>query len=124
MSDVLEGPVTETLFDESGAPVRDLAPGRHRRDDHATSLEGARSVSYRAGSQKARLLEAYRMAFVNGWGGLTDEQAAGIVGLERACYWKRCGELRADGRIVPTGEERRGEAGVMRIVCRYTGDTG
>ena len=92
----------------------DFSPGRTRNPDHETSTEGARQVAYRAGSQKARLLEAYSRY----WSGLTDEDAAAYAGLLGTCYWKRCGELRADGKIVPTGQTRMGSAGVPRIVCR------
>jgi hypothetical protein len=93
--------------------------GRHRRNDRPTSIEGAQSVAYRAGSQKAKLLQAYY------WNprGLSDEEAAVVAGLPlTSCYWKRCGELRQDGMIEDTGETRRGVAGVSRIVSRITVD--
>ena len=90
--------------------------GRHRKDDWDTSVAGAAAVAYRAGTQKARLLAAYR----NHPRGLTDEEAAREVGLQLTCYWKRCGELRQDGMIEPTGETRPGEAHVARIVCAIT----
>lgn len=101
----------------------DFSPGRTRNPDHPTSIEGAKSIGYRAGSQKARLLSVYQRAeeAARLWAtdpGLTDEEAAGMANLTRTCYWKRCGELRADGKIVPTGETRLGNAGVPRIVCR------
>lgn len=95
----------------------DHAPNRVRANDYATSKAGAVSVSFRAGSQKARLLDAYRRAT----DGLTDEEAAAIAGLpERSCYWKRCNELRDAGLIETTGQERPGLAGVPRIVCRVS----
>jgi hypothetical protein len=103
-----------SLFVQAG---RDDSPGRTRRRDHATSRAGADSVAYRAGSQKARLLAEYRGA---GPEGLSDEEAAKAAGLLASCYWKRCGELRADGMIVATGETRTGAAGVSRIVSRVT----
>jgi hypothetical protein len=93
-------------------PELDFASGRTRTPDHETSEEGARSIAYRAGSQKARLLDAYTV------GECTDEEAAGWAGLLGACYWKRCNELRQDGKIIPTGETRTGRAGVQRMVCR------
>jgi len=95
--------------------------GRHRRDDHATSIEGANDIAYRAGSQKARLLDVFRDARRP----LTDEEAAIRAGLEHTCYWKRCGELREDGHIKqvldPQGNPvtRTGAAGVSRIVSSY-----
>lgn len=95
---------------------RDDRPGRHRRDDYATSIQGAQDVAYRAGSQKAKLTEVYRSVWPKS---LTDEEAAEMAGLSDTCYWKRCGELREDGVIVDTGATREGSAGVRRILCRY-----
>jgi hypothetical protein len=88
--------------------------GRHRTDDKPTSVAGAASVAPRAGTQKARLLAVYHE------GPATDEEAAARAGLIRACYWKRCGELREDGLIKPTGDTRVGDAGVIRVVCALT----
>jgi hypothetical protein len=94
----------------------DQRKGRHRRNDYATSVVGAEAVAYRAGSQKARLLAAYRRA---GGAGLSDDEAAIAAGLPlTSCYWKRCGELRQDGKILDTGQTRIGFAGVPRIVSR------
>lgn len=90
--------------------------GRHRIDDPLTSIEGAASVAYRAGTHKAKLLEVFAQAP----NGLTDEEAAERAGLLRAGYWKRCGELREDGFITPTGATRLGEAGVSRMVSVIT----
>jgi hypothetical protein len=97
--------------------------GRTRNPDHSTSVEGAASVKYRAGSQKDRLLAVYRAQWPFGF---TDEEAAEQAGLLNSCYWKRCNELRQDGMIIPavvaTGEPytRKGKAGVSRIVCTST----
>lgn len=102
----------------------DWSPGRTRTPDHATSEAGAIAVAVRAGSQKHALLTAY--AAVAPWLGLTDEEAATLCGLDRACYWKRCGELRAEGLIAPllniddAPHTRPGSAGVPRIVCVAT----
>lgn len=95
----------------------DEAPGRTRRDDHATSRAGAESVRWRSGSQKQKLLVVYGAADPDG---LTDEEAAGRAGLHKGSWWKRAGECRQAGVIEPTGETREGEAGVPRIVCRIT----
>lgn len=100
----------------------DVQPGRHRHTDPSTSVEGATSVAYRAGSQKALLLTAYR----SHPDGLTDEEAAQIAGVPLGSeYAKRCSELRDAMLIVPrvnpaTGEPltRAGRSGVSRIVCR------
>lgn len=94
----------------------DPRKGRHRIDDPETSVEGAASVAYRAGTHKAKLLEVFA-AYPNG---LTDEEAAEKAGLLRAGYWKRCGELREDGFISPNGQTRVGEAGVSRMVSVIT----
>jgi hypothetical protein len=91
--------------------------GRHRKNDRDTSIEGAESVAYRAGSQKARLLEVYVTAYPKA---LTDEEAAQLAGLPMtSCYWKRCGELRQDGKITELSVTRKGSAGVERILCVY-----
>lgn len=96
------------------AAAPDHRRGRTRTNDHVSSEAGAESVAYRAGSQKAKLLAAFKAAP----DGLTDEEAAEVAGLLRSCFWKRCGELREDGVITPTGAYRMGEAGVQRMVCR------
>lgn len=99
--------------------------GRHRAGDHATSVQGAHDVVFRAGSQLHRLLVVYASAVNTG---LTDEQAAERAGLLGSCWWKRSGELRQDGLIEQVldadGREvtRAGRAGVQRIVCRITSD--
>lgn len=103
----------------------DDQPGRARRTDPPTSVEGAASVAYRAGSQKALLLTAFR----SHPDGLTDEEAAKVAGVSLSSeYAKRCSELRDAMLIVPrinpaTGEPltRAGRSGVSRIVCRAVG---
>jgi len=89
-------------------------------DGPATSRAAAVAASPRTGSQKALLLQAYLSA---GDAGLTDEEAAKATGLyhrEGCCWWKRCNDLRNDGFIATTGEQRRGAAGHMRDVCAVT----
>ena len=91
--------------------------GRHRKNDRDTSIEGAESVAYRAGSQKDKLLKAYATAYPLP---LTDEEAASLAGLPMtSCYWKRCGELRQDGKIIELSLTKKGSAGVERILCVY-----
>ena len=100
-------------------------PGRTRRDDHSTSESGARSVAYRAKSQKIQLLRAYLAA---GEYGRTADEAAGDTGLiarPNCQYWKRCGELRADHLIerkIVDGREvtRPGKSGEAQMVCVVT----
>jgi hypothetical protein len=101
--------------------------GRARHTDPATSHDAARSVTVRAGSQKARLLSAYAAAFhalVIGHRtdmALTDDEAAVMAGLTRSCFWKRCGELREDGLIMDTGRTRLGPLhGEHRMACAIT----
>lgn len=109
-----EHPELLSLFDSALESV-DHAPGRTRHDDAPSSKAGAVAVATRAGSQKARLLQAYRDA---GSAGLTDEEAAAAADVpERSCWWKRCNELRESGLIRATGHMRAGGAGVQRIVC-------
>jgi len=97
--------------------------GRHRKDDWATSKAGAESVAFRAGTQKALLLEAYTRVYPEG---LTDEEAARAAGLRMSSeYSKRCGELRQDGHIAPMVSEsgetltREGSSGVARIMSTW-----
>lgn len=95
----------------------DPRPGRHRRDDWVTSIAGSVSVSYRAGSQKARLLAAYESQYPLA---LTDDEACIAAGLPlTACYWKRCGELRQDNAIVVVDDRQSSVTGERRITCRY-----
>jgi hypothetical protein len=120
--------MTETLFDmenlnclNCGRPLDagvcgwcDVRP-LHRKNDPVTSMKGARDVAPRAGSQKALLLEQYRLAYP---GGLTDEEAAAAAGLHTGA-WKRCSDLRNADLIEPTGETRKSSAGSEAMVCRW-----
>lgn len=82
----------------------------------------AEPVKIRAGTQRAKLLEAFAGYFALERGGLTDEQAMGCSHgvLPHSEYSKRCSELREGGFIEPTGETRAGSAGPQRIVSRIT----
>ena len=111
-----------TMFDP------DYRNGRHRSPDWVTSVEGAQSVAYRAGSQKARLLAAFKQSYPNP---LTDEEAALMAGISLSSeYSKRCGELRQDRAIVvvrsPDGEPmtKAGASGVQRILSVYEKERG
>jgi hypothetical protein len=89
-------------------------------DGPQTSARAAVAASPRTGSQKALLLQAYLAA---GDDGLTDEQAArrsGLYDREGCCWWKRCSDLRRDGFIAPTGQQRTGVTGHQRDVCAVT----
>jgi len=100
-----------TMFDP------DYNSGRHRYPDWKTSIIGAERIAYRSGSQKAKLLSAYREAYPHG---LTDDEAAVAARLPlTSCYWKRCGELRDDKRL-RVGEPRTSRNnGELRIECFY-----
>jgi len=115
------------MFDTQGEPiVYEARKGRHRKNDRAGSIAGARAVGYRSGTQKALLFEA----FVRSWPeGLTDEEAAMRAGVSLTSeYSKRCGELRQDGMLreveVSPGVilHREGTAGVPRMVSAATGE--
>ena len=102
--------------------------GRHRNPDWITSIAGAESVAYRAGTQKHKLLEAFKDAHPDA---LTDEEAATNAGISLSSeYSKRCGELRQDGAIVvvrlPDGEPmtKAGKSGVQRIMSIYDKERG
>lgn len=113
------------LFPEPPPEVRSertyVFGGHARRTDPATSHQGARDVAPRAGSQKALLLQTYRYA---GTRGLTDEEACTTTRGVGTGGWKRCSDLRRDGLIEPTGEERVGSSGSMQMVCRVVTDGG
>jgi hypothetical protein len=96
----------------------DFRKGRHRTNDQPTSVAGARSVAYRAGSQKALLAAAFEAAWP---GNLSDEEAAFNAGVSLSSeFSKRCGELRQDGIIVQIdGITRIGAAGVPRLVSVF-----
>jgi len=105
-----------TMFDP------DWRNGRHRNPDWTSSVLGAQSVTYRAGSQKARLLAAYERAYPLG---LTDDEAAVAAGLPlTSCYWKRCGELRQDNMITTGPERKSRHSGETRIECTYNNERG
>ncbi len=89
-----------------------IRKGMVRADDYETSIAGAEAVTFRAGSQKHRLLSVY-YAYPEG---LNAEEAAIYASLTRSCYWKRVSELRQDGLIEWLGDVRAGEAGVEREV--------
>ena len=107
---------TATLFDP------EWRNGRHRNPDWVTSVKGAESVAYRANSQKAKLLDAYKAAYP---GGLTDDEACVAAGLPlTSCYWKRCGELRQDSAIVIGPARKSRNSGEVRIECYYNTERG
>jgi len=89
-----------------------------RSADPITSVQGAKDVKPRQGSQQQLLLAEYAHR-----DGLTDEEAglfSGLLHRPKCCYWKRCSELRAKGFIVPTGETRFSSAGSAMQVCAIT----
>lgn len=91
-----------------------------RANDGATSTGGAKAMTVRAGSQRAKLLAVYYSDMY-----LTDEEAgkiSGLLALPKCCYWKRCSELRQAGYIRPTGKTRVSSAGVEQQVCEITDD--
>jgi hypothetical protein len=120
----------DALFNEDGTPawvepprLSESRKGRHRQEDWSTSIAGAADVAYRAGSQKARLLEAFRNSYPDA---LSDEQAAQQAGISLTSeYSKRCGELRQDGHIQVAYDSdgqaitREGASGIPRIVSLW-----
>lgn len=101
-----------------------------RSTDPATSHAAVRAITVKAGSQRARLLQAFMDSYrieISSWqghfpSGLTDEEAMDrAVGVApRSEFSKRCSELREAGYIEPTGETRPGSSGLQRIVSRIT----
>lgn len=86
---------------------------RRGNDDLDTSFEGAASVTPSASNQRDQLYAEFVKA---GTSGLTDDEAAQRASLLDSNYWKRCGELRQEGRIRATDERRVGLKNVKRMV--------
>lgn len=97
-----------------------------RRSDPGTSHAADHAIVVKAGTQRAKLLLSFlAMSELTGPDmdpGLTDEEAMekseGVSPTSE--YAKRCSELRDAGLIEPTGETRKGAAGVDRIVSTIT----
>jgi hypothetical protein len=109
----------ELMFDDP-ALFADDDVGRSipsRTTDPETSHAAFQSILVTASNQRGKLLLPYRYAT----DGLTDEEAQERSGVPvRSCWWKRCSELREVGLIVATGDVRKGQAGVERMVCVIT----
>ena len=91
-----------------------------RVTDPETSVDGAKDVKPRRGSQTDILLRMYASYKITG---LTDEEAGiwtGLADMPKCCYWKRCSELRALGFIRDTGDTRLSSANSAMMVCRIT----
>jgi hypothetical protein len=90
-----------------------------RHTDPPTSQQAAASKDNRLrwGSQRYKLLVAFSVG-----ADMTDEEAGKVTGLyaARACYWKRCGELRDLGLISDTGRTRPSDCGHEVIVSCIT----
>lgn len=86
-----------------------------RNTDPEGSVNGAKHIKPRRGSQAMRLLAIYKEHPVYG---LTDETAAQLANLPHG--WKRCSDLRRLGYIAATGEHMPTSSGVMAMVCRIT----
>jgi hypothetical protein len=84
-------------------------------------------MKVKAGTQRFRLLAAFAAAFegklgVTAFDGLTDEEAMEVAeGVSpKSEYATRCSELRTAGYIVDTGQDRKGDSRLPRIICRIT----
>lgn len=89
--------------------------GKARRSDPETSHKAAHRV--RPGTARYKLLLAH-CAYPQG---LTDEEAATAAGLSLMSeYATRCSELRDAGFVIDMVAERRGHAGVGRMVRKVT----
>lgn len=86
-----------------------------RSSDPQGSVNGAKHIRPKVGSQMHSLLIAYMGSPVYG---LTDEEACEIRGIHHG--WKRCADLRRHGLIAPNGEMRPTSSGVMAMVCCIT----
>ena len=101
--------------------VLDPIKSEVRSTDPETSRKAAESTQeqIKRGTQRHRLLYEYAQAK-----DLTDEEAGMRSGLHmaRACYWKRCGELRDLGLIRDVGYTRKSFVGHDVMVCGITAE--
>lgn len=96
--------------------VAPVDPPMTRNPDYDTSHEGAAKAELTKENIQQKLLVVWYGA---GPKGFTDEEAAEAAGLTDTCFWKRAGELRAQGKIKFTDEKRRGRKGVARKVSAF-----
>lgn len=102
-------------------PVEDAPVAPARRAQPETSTISADASTWRRGSQRVRMLEAFRVADRRG-DGLTDEEAATAAGIRAASSpWKRASELRDLGFLEDSGERRATTSGSPAVVWRMTG---
>lgn len=110
---------SSTRYCVSPVSVLDPVQSRARTTDPETSHASAsnKSEQIKRGTQRHRLLYEYAQAK-----DLTDEEAGMRSGLHmaRACYWKRCGELRDLGLISDCGYTRKSFVGHDVMVCGIT----
>ena len=86
-----------------------------RNTDPQGSINGAKHVTPKRGSQAMRLLAIYAQ---NPIMGLTDEEASTQAGILHG--WKRCSDLRRLGLIEDAATMRETSSGVNAMVCRIT----
>ena len=80
-----------------------------------SSDKAAKASQMRCGSQRHELLKTYAD------NDQTDWEAALACGLTGSEYWARCSDLRSQGLLEFTGEERpSGRSRMLRSVCRIT----
>lgn len=106
------------FFETGSALLPHQTPAQHlaRSTDPDTSHAAARHAEYRSGSAKARLLQAYREAWPLAMTDHAASIAAGFDPLRGA--WKRCSDLRNDGRIERVGTAV-GANGETVMTCRW-----
>jgi hypothetical protein len=107
--------------EEESADTGRVIPSRST--DPETSHRAAAAIEVKAGTHRAKLLQAFSQIAVYGRydGTATDEEAASLADLLHAEYAKRCSELREAGMIEQLpGVVRKGRAGVDRLVCQIT----
>jgi hypothetical protein len=98
-----------------------LWKGMARWSDPSTSRGAVtKNDRLRWKSQQAKILLSFYQG--NHHRGFSDEEAGYVTGLlqVRACYRKRCGELREKGYLAEAGETRESSFGKHNIVSRIT----
>jgi hypothetical protein len=95
-----------------------FALGMHRTNDRETSIEAAKKVSTKAGTQRMIALNAFR-AYPEG---LTDEELAFVTGIYQNSIGKRRTELVRAGWLQDAHIRRMSTRGCLMIVWQLKKD--
>ncbi len=112
MSKLLEAALGDDLFEDK---ANEFARTHTRRADPATSYKAAVSISYRAGSHSATILEAMR-----GRPPMQYEEIANLCGIEGHAVARRLPDMQRDGRVLASMDTRPLSSGSAGRLWRLT----